>query len=242
VRVAILDDEKGSVQNLTLLLAEHCLEADIVYKETSSTRALHEITKYQVDLLFLDVQMPGLNGFEFLNELGTYAFEVVFVTAFDTYALRALKIAALDYLLKPIDVGELKDAVKKAGNRKMDLRHQLSLLQDHLGSNPIDQKIALPDSEGIELVKISEIIYCKSDSNYTWFYMTGGRSKLISNTLKDYERILKPYNFIRAHQSYLVNKSFIRLINNSGLVLDVENIVEIPVAQSRRKSVLKQIR
>ena len=189
--------------------------------------------------------MPRLNGFELLEGLGEVPFDVIFTTAYDEFGIRAIKFSALDYLLKPIQAGELRSAVERHSQK---LRHNLSNSQlEVLFSNIKEEqrgrpgKIALATKESIEFVFPDEIVACSSDSNYTMIYMKDGRKKLISRTLKDFEELLSEFGFYRTHHSHLVNLNHVReFVRADGGYLVMANKMTLPVSRSRREELLRQ--
>ena len=209
IRAIILDDEKHSVATLAWKVEKFCPEIEIVKQFTDSMEGLEFIKKNPPDLLFLDVEMPRLNGFEVLEELSQpVPFEVILITAYDEFGIRAVKANVLDYLLKPIQNQELKAAIEKFKQKK-----QLDSVEQKTTDSSIDEttfksnRIALATKESIEYVLPEDIILCSSESNYTMIYLAGGRKKLISRTLKDVEEWLQNYGFYRAHNSCLLYTS-----------------------------------
>ncbi len=245
VKAIIIDDERHSVETLNLKLEKHCPSVEVVSTFTNSVEGLDYLRQSPPELLFLDIEMPRLNGFELLEQLGEVPFDVVFTTAYDEFGIRAIKFSALDYLLKPIQVNELKTAVERHSRK---LRHNLSSTQlEVLFSNIKEEqrgrpgKIALATKESIEFVSPDDILACASDSNYTMVYMTNGRKKLISRTLKDFEELLGEFSFFRTHHSHLVNLNHVReYVRADGGYLVLVNKMTIPVSRSRREELLKQ--
>ncbi|MCB9295177.1 MAG: response regulator transcription factor [Lewinellaceae bacterium] len=204
IKAVIIDDERHSVETLKLKLDKHCPDVEVAASFTDSEQGTH-LRENPPDLLFLDIEMPRLNGFELLESLGEVPFDVIFTTAYDEFGIRAIKFSALDYLLKPIQVDELKAAVERHSRKS---RHNLSNSQlEVLFSNIKEEqrgrpgKIALATKESIEFVFPEEIVACSSDSNYTMIYLKDGRKKLISRTLKDFEELLTEFGFYRTHHS-----------------------------------------
>lgn len=239
IKTVILDDEKHSVATLAWKLEKFCPEVEIVAQFTDSPEALEYLRENPPDLLFLDVEMPRLNGFELLEELGdNLPFEVVLTTAYDEFGIRAVKASALDYLLKPVQRQELKAAVekfKKKGNKQTEV-----LFSSQPEHKPA--KISLATKESIEFVSPEEIILCSSDSNYTMIYLTENRKKLISKTLKDVEEWLADYGFFRAHHSHLVNLAHVKeYVRADGGHLLLSNGQTLPVARNRKDDLLKMI-
>ncbi len=170
MKAVVIDDEINNVTNLVILLSQHCPSVKVVGTAFNAEEGIDVLTNIETDIVFLDIQMPGKNGFEMLSALKSYNFHVVFVTAYDSYAIKAIKYSALDYLLKPIDIDELKTAVKKAEEKSAALlsERQVKHLTSHIdGSQPVMETIALPMSGEIRYVHLADIVYCQSKNNYT---------------------------------------------------------------------------
>jgi len=248
VSAIIVDDEAINVSNLQALLATHCKAIDVVATANNADEAQLKILELKPDVVFLDIEMPGKNGFDLLRSFDNPDFDVVFVTAYDAYGIMAIKFSALDYLLKPINIAELKTTVdkidqsiftKKAHTR---LNNLLQLLDKKQPDE--NQKIALPTLKETFLVPVKDIVRCESSNNYTSFFLINGAEHLISRPLYEYDELLGPYGFIRCHQSHLVNKQHITSILNedSGYLVVRNGSVKIPISKQRRslvKSLLK---
>lgn len=241
IRAIILDDEKHSVATLAWKLEKFCPEIEIVQQFTDSMEALEFIQKNPPDLLFLDVEMPRLNGFEVLEELSRpVPFEVILITAYDEFGIRAVKADVLDYLLKPIQNQELKAAIEKFKQKKA-LQSSEPKIKKSVAEEPVPKsnRIALATKESIEYVLPKDIILCSSESNYTMIYLEGGRKKLISRTLKDVEQWLQGHGFYRAHNSHLVNLSHIKeYVRTEGGYLLLSDGRTLPVARNRKEELL----
>ncbi|MCO6488538.1 MAG: response regulator transcription factor [Phaeodactylibacter sp.] len=245
IKAVIIDDERHSVETLKLKLDKHCPDVEVAASFTDSEQGAAHLRENPPDLLFLDIEMPRLNGFELLESLGEVPFDVIFTTAYDEFGIRAIKFSALDYLLKPIQVDELKAAVERHSRKS---RHNLSNSQlEVLFSNIKEEqrgrpgKIALATKESIEFVFPEEIVACSSDSNYTMIYLKDGRKKLISRTLKDFEELLTEFGFYRTHHSHLVNLNHVReFVRADGGYLVMSNKMTLPVSRSRREELLRQ--
>lgn len=242
IRAIIVEDERNNRENLENMLRENCPVVEIVAVCSSALEGLKKIASLQPDLMFLDVEMPGGDGFSLLENVPQLNFEVIFVTAFANYALKAIKFSALDYIVKPIDVMELLKAVGKAVRKiceKTDNSRMVNLLENQ--HRPSEQKVlALPLSDKIEFVEVSQIVRCQSDGNYTVFFLKNGEKLLISKTLKEYDELLSPFHFLRVHQSHLINlrevKSFVK--TDGGYIL-MKDGASITISRQRREMVLK---
>ena len=242
ITAIIIDDEEHSIETLEWKLKNYCPSVRIAAAFTDPVQGLDYIESNPIDLLFLDIEMPVLTGFDLLQKVSKINFDVIFTTAYDEYGIRAIKYSALDYLLKPIEVEELELAVQKCQNKKHQSisPEQLEVLFSSLktGHNN-NQKIALSTKESIELVRPQDIILCESDNNYTTVYLEG-RKKLISKTLKEFEELLVPHNFYRTHQSFLVNIDHIReYVRQDGGYILMSNLRHVPVSRNKKEGVLK---
>lgn len=236
----IIDDEPINISNLGQLLKLHCPEIYISATASNAVDGEKSILKNKPDLVFLDIQMPGKNGFELLQSIQDYSFEVIFVTAFDKYGIQAVKFAAIDYLLKPINIEELKKAVKKVVEKKAKSNQNLQLenLIQLLKNNQQEHRIALPSSQEIRYVNPSEIIRCESSNNYTSFYLSSGEKLIVSRPIYFYEELLQDYQFIRCHQSHLVNKKYIvSFVKEDGGYLLLKDKARLPISKLKRERI-----
>ncbi|MCB0665729.1 MAG: response regulator transcription factor [Saprospiraceae bacterium] len=216
----IIDDEKRALNGLKLLLETHIPEIRPIYTALGSSEGYSEIQKLHPDLVFLDVEMPGMTGFEMLEALRDTRINVIFTTAYDHYAIKAIRFSAIDYLLKPIDVQELKAAVNRYLHRPLPQEH-LNPLIDNLVSNLKTRqfkkpRLAITTTGGLTFLDIDEIVHCEADNNYTIFHLSGGKRFISSKTLKEYDDLLSEYDFLRVHQSYLVNPVYIKEYSQKG--------------------------
>jgi two-component system LytT family response regulator len=239
VKAIIIDDEPNNIRNLQLLLGEHCLEVECVAAATNANDARSVILLHRPEIVFLDIQMPDENGFELLQSLYDRSFEVVFVTGFDQYGIQAIKFSAIDYLLKPINIHELKDAVEKAGQKIAYKKHNerlenlLEFMQQK--DNRKEHKIALASAREIRFVNPADIVYCEASNNYTIFQLHSSEKLTISKPLFEYDELLKDYGFIRCHNSYLVNRNYVKsIIREKGDILLLETGDQVPVSRQKR--------
>jgi two-component system, LytTR family, response regulator len=194
------------------------------------------------DIVFLDIEMPVMNGFQILEKLGNINFSLVFVTAYDQFAVKAFRFNALDYLLKPIDGKDLKFAVEKALQQKPSLE-QLKLMKQQLnvGEKHYPDKIALPFQNGVIFTEIKNILYCESENNYTRFHVAEGRNYLVSKTLGDIQEVLEERNFLRVHRQFLVNLDHIKkYVRGEGNYLILSNDINIPVARNKKEKLVER--
>ncbi|MFA6245955.1 MAG: LytTR family DNA-binding domain-containing protein [Mucilaginibacter sp.] len=241
IKTLIIDDETSNRENLQQLLQVYAPDVQICALSENVDDALRAIILHRPQLIFLDIQLHGRSGFDLLKQLGDIDFEIIFVTAYDQYGIQAIKFAALDYLLKPIDIDELKQAVDKARkaigqkHKNERLNHLLDYLKD---DKKAPARIALPMFSETRYVNITNIVRCEADNTYTKFVITGGEHILVSKTLKEYADMLTGHGFIRAHQSHLVNMSYIKswLREDGGSLLLTDN-TKIPVSKLNREKV-----
>jgi two-component system LytT family response regulator len=192
-------------------------------------------------LVFLDIEMPLMNGFQLLEKVGEIHFGIIFITAYDQYAVRAFRFSALDYLLKPVDTIDLVSAVRKAEQHSRINPRQLELLQQQYATASPPQRIALPHARGLVFVDVRQILYCESDSNYSRCYLQNGEQYLVSKTLGDVQEVLEPQDFVRVHRQFLVNLSHIqKLIKGEGTYLLLSNGSTIPVARQQKDRLLER--
>jgi two-component system LytT family response regulator len=241
MRVVLIDDEVSNVENLRALLEKHCPQVTIIATAQSVSDGVDAIEKYLPDLVFLDIQMGEKTGFDILKLLPLRNFEVVFVTAYDQYGIQAVKFAALDYLLKPIDIEELMSAVKKT-EYKLATQIQTSqldfLLQQLKKPETNVRKIALQMHSEIRYVTLSEIIRCEADNTYTHFFLSGDEKILVSKSLKEYADLLCPNGFLRTHQSHLVNPKYVKSwLKEDGGILLLMSGEKIPISKPNRDTV-----
>lgn len=244
LKAIIIDDETYCCEALATLLERYCPEvkvADICY---SGEAAITAIKEQKPQLLFLDIEMPQMNGFELLEKLPEINFQLIFTTSYDQYAIKAIRFSALDYLLKPVDREELQKAVQKTISRlSSPLPQQLEILLQKINhsSSPV-QKIALPTMEGLQMVALDFIISCASDSNYTVFFLKNKQKIIVSRTLKDVEEMLNDLNFFRVHHSYMVNMNEInKYIKGEGGYLIMSDGSSVDVSRSKKEMLLKKL-
>ena len=237
MKALIIDDERHCVNVLAKLLTDYCPQVQIVGKTTVATEGVTLAHQFKPDILFLDIEMPVLNGFQVLDEIGEIPFSLIFTTAYDSFAVKAIKYSALDYLLKPIDVKELIGAVHKVSEKQAIDNRQLDLLRKQLYSpqRNMSDKIALPYHHGYTFIEIDAIVVCEADNNYTKIYLHNKEVHLITKTLGDVENILEGHTFFRTHRHYLINFNHIkRFIKNEGLYVVMQNDMNVPIARNKK--------
>ena len=244
MRVALVDDDASVRDNLKTLLSMYVPDAEVISEADGVQSGLVSLKQERPDLLLLDVEMSDGTGFDLLALYGDLDFKVIFVTGHDTYAIRAFKISAIDYLLKPVDPEELSKAIGKAKNALNldEQRMQVSTLVDNKNKPAADQKILLKDAENVYLVEIREIIRCESETNYTKFFLTDGRKLTISKTLKEYDSLFEEQSFFRAHQSHLINlHHFDRYEKKEGGIVHMKDRSTLPVAVRKKEALMQAL-
>jgi two-component system LytT family response regulator len=243
IRAIIIDDEPYCCEALATLL-EGSEDVEIISLCHNASDALVAIQKYKPDLIFLDVEMPRMNGFEMLEQLSSVNFEIIFTTSYDQYALKAIRFSAIDYLLKPIDSEELQKAVQKVIHRSQKpIAQQLEILMRkiHQPSTPIN-KIAMPTMEGLQMIPVDSIISCESDSNYTILLLKNNRKIIVSRTLKEIEELLEEHSFVRVHRCYLANLNEVeKYVKGEGGYLVMSDGTTIDVARNKKDTLLKKL-
>lgn len=244
IRSIIIDDEQHCIKALLTDLQKHCPSVEVAGTCYSAKEGIMAIKKLNPDLVFLDVEMPWMNGFEMLEVLGDTSFSIIFTTAHDEFAARAFRISAVDYLLKPIDGGDLKTAVQKV-EKKMDegsnLLHISNLLRN-MRQPSADQKIALPQREGYEFVDVSSIIYCQAEGAYTKVFITDKKPMLISRTLGDVEELLPPEMFQRIHHSTLINITYVsQFLRTDGGYIVLKNGEKLSVSKGKKDMLMARL-
>jgi two-component system LytT family response regulator len=244
LKAIIIDDEAKGRQALKQKLADYCPQVNVVAEATNGEEGIEVIEQHHPQLIFLDIEMPRMNGFEMLNNIKEKNFQVIFTTAYDQYAIKAIRYSAFDYLLKPIDIEELRSAVDKVSNAEnIDTKKQAELLQQNI-SHPkkLLNKLAIPTLDGLFFYNIADIIYLEAQSNYTNLYFTNKIKVTASKTLKEFEELLPTDMFFRPHHSYLINLNYIkRYIKGDGGQVELENGAYIDVSRRKKEEFLKAI-
>ena len=241
IRAIIIDDEKNCIESLVFDLQKFCKEVEIVDTCNSPKEGLLSIKNHQPDIVFLDVQMPWMSGFEMLEVLDEIKFAIIFTTAYDQFAAKAFRISAIDYLLKPIDSGDLQEAVRRAIEKlsKQKGGENINNLLQNIKKPAIQQRIAFPGREGYEFIEADKIIYASADGSYTHIHLTDKRKLIISKTLSDVEETLPPNLFHRIHNSTVVNLSHItHFYKVDGGYLLMDNGEKLVVSKSRKENLM----
>jgi two-component system LytT family response regulator len=216
IKAVIIDDEEISLKGLGEKIKKYCPGIEVLKKFSKAEEAVKEIRELNPEVVFLDIEMPKMNGFTFLKNCSPINFEVIFTTAYSEYAIEALRISALDFLLKPIDAKELITAVQRLEEKLKDknfqqgtLEQQIQLFLDYKHFNKEPRKIPLPVLNGLEFVDTSTIIKIEAENVYSIFHLSGSRKMVVSRTLKEVEKMLNHWNFMRVHKSFIINLNYI---------------------------------
>ncbi|WP_276483398.1 LytR/AlgR family response regulator transcription factor [Paraflavitalea pollutisoli] len=244
LNAVIIEDELPNLENLLGLLRDWCPDVRVVASAGTVATGIEAIQKHSPALVFLDIQLQEGTGFDVLKAFDTADFEVIFITAYDQYGIQAIKFAALDYLLKPVDIPELQTAVGKAQDRigarqkNEQLEHLIRMIRVPGNDQP---RLALPTLQETRYVRVEEIIRCEASDNYTRFYLKQEAPVVVAKTLKEYVGLLKDYDFHRVHQSHLVNFRYVKsLLREDGGVLLLEDGTKVPVSRQHMEAV-KQV-
>ena len=244
LKAILIDDELPSLQNLEQKILEFCPDIHIIASTQKPEEAIQLIEHYHPDVIFLDIEMPRMNGFKMLEEIKEKDFDIVFTTAYNLYAIDAVRISAFDYLVKPISVKDLQNCVvrllkdqSKQTPEKLDV-----LRQSFSDSRSQNDKIIISTNEGVEFIEINQIMRIESSSNYSKIHFKDGKSLLVTKLLKDFEEMLLPYHFYRIHNSHLINLSYIKkYIRGDGGQVIMQNDQVIDVARRKKEEFLKLI-
>jgi two-component system LytT family response regulator len=243
-RAILVDDERSSLQNLEQKLVEFCPDIHIIATSEKPEEAILLIRQHQPDVIFLDIEMPRISGLRLLDELGDYAGEIIFTTAYNHYAVEAIRMSAFDYLVKPVSITDLQNAVarlvkfkeRETGERLNVLRQSLSETKNQ------EDKIAIPTSGGLEFIQIKNIIHIESSANYSKLYLVSGKTLLVTKLLKDFEDMLAPYRFYRVHNSHLINLNCIqKYIRGEGGQVVLQNGDVVDIARRKKEEFLRMI-
>ena len=244
IRSVIIDDEPNCCKTLSVLLERFCPEVEVTAICSNGLEGLKKIQEHTPSLVFLDVEMPMMNGFEMLEKLSPVNFHLIFTTSYDQYALRAFRFSAIDYLLKPIDRDELQKSVQKVVRQmQIPVPEQLEILMKKINqpTKPIN-KIAVPTLEGLQMILVENIIRCESDDNYTILFLKDKKKLVVSCTLKDIEAMLDEHPFVRVHRSHLANLNEIeKYLKGEGGYLIMSDGSTIDVSRSKKEPLLRKL-
>lgn len=245
LKVLLIDDEQRATDALRLMIIKTIPAIDEIMVCNDARQAAEKIHQFQPGLVFLDIQMPHLNGFELLEKIPNKNFKIIFTTAYNEYAIQAIRYSAFDYLLKPVDMEELQSAVQRFLEGQEDYRQQYDLLKNIMhnmkAANAEEFRLALPTKEGVHYLQPQDIVRCEAVGNYTRFYVTNGKTYLISRTLGEYDTLLTPQQFIRTHKSHLVNKKYISFVDHDGFAVLKDNS-RVEISRRRKEEVMSSLK
>ena len=245
IKAILIDDEIHCLDTLNMLLADYCPEVEVVAQCVSAKKGLTAIEKYKPEIVFLDIEMPLMNGFEMLEQFNEIPFSVIFTTSYDQYAIKAIRFSALDYLLKPIDPKELVVAVSKASAQKaLPTSEQFNMLINQIRNKQIGfHKIAVPTAHGFELIAADHIIRLEANDNYTYLYLKNNKKITACRSLKEMEEQLDFFDFfLRVHHSYLVNLNEVnKYIKGEGGYLIMSDGSNVDVSRGKKEALLKRL-
>lgn len=244
IKTIIIEDEKQSRELLQLMLQKHADVIELVDSCDTPLKGLESITRNEPQLIFLDIQMPRMNGFEMLRKIENRNFEVIFTTAYEKYAINAIKISALDYLLKPIEEEDLANAIEKCKKniaRKTSLDKIDVLLKNLTQHNALDRTLTLSAVDGIRFIKMKDIIRLEANGRYTKFFLMNKEVIVVSRTLGDFEETLSSNEFFRIHEAHIVNLLFIDRFHKGNNYVLLSDKTELPLARRRKEDFLKII-
>lgn len=244
INAILIDDEQRARDTMRSLLGTYCPQVHIMAECSNVPEGVLTINRLRPQLVFLDIEMPEYNGFELLSFFRDVDFEIVFVTAYNDYALKAFEVSAVDYILKPVDIDKLKAAVEKVGEKlaNNDMKSRLDLLKDSFKTNQFN-KIALPLAEGLLFVEVMDIVYLEADGAYTNVWLKDGSKILVSKKIKFFEEVLEGRaNFFRSHRSFVVNINFIKKYNRADNSLLLDNSKHIVISRDRKAEFEQQLK
>ena len=244
LKTLIVDDETDAVNFILSIIVEYCPKLNVIGTASNVGDGVQMILLHQPELVFLDVEMPHKSGFDLLAQFPKKLFDVVFITAFNQYALKAIKFSAVDYILKPINISEFIEAVDKVIEKRSHAYNQninYGELLENLKST-LPMKLAIPTSEGMEYLNTKEIIRIEADRSYCWFYLNDHKKYLVSRNLKEYQDLLSDRNFFRPHNSHLINLEFVKkYVRQEGGYIEMTDGSQIPVSKIKRDLFLQQM-
>ncbi len=247
INVIIIDDEKNALDVLEMQLNNYCADVHIVCKCDGGEKGIAAIKKHNPDLIFIDIEMPHKNGFDVLKETSQFNYDVIFTTAYDQFAIKAFKFSAIDYLLKPIDIIELQEAVEKVKSKKggtnLDEKIQLLFTQLQPKNEKLTHKIAIPIGDGMELLEPDDIIRCESDSNYTHIFLLNGKKITLAKTLKDVAENIEGSPFYRIHQSHFINMNHVaKFVKGDGAYVIMKDGTQIAISRNKKEAFMETFR
>lgn len=245
LKTIIIDDEQDAVDFIRTIIGEYCPSLEVIGHAHNIVQGFQVIKENKPDLVFLDVEMPNGTGFDLLTRFPEKEFDVIFITAFNHYAIKAIKFSAVDYILKPININEFVEAVskviKKRSEKTSNSNDGLKILLENLRT-PSPSRLAIPTSEGMEYLNPKDIIRIEADRSYSWFYLNSNRKFLVSKHLKEFQELLGERNFFRSHNSHLVNLRFVKkFIRKEGGYIEMHDGSIVPISRSKKDIFLEHM-
>ena len=241
LKAILIDDELNSLQNLQNKLEKYCPAVKVLAALQKPEEAVQLIKQQKPDVLFLDIEMPKMNGFRLVEELGDFEGEIIFITAYNHFAIEAMRISAFDYMVKPVSIADLQNAISRLLHKRTRYtKERLNLLKQSIEENKSqDNKIAVPTNDGLEFIIIKNILRIESSTNYSRLFLINKQSLLVTRLLKDFEELLTPYRFFRVHNSHLINLNYIsKYIRGDGGQVVMENGDVVDVSRRKKEEFL----
>lgn len=246
IRAIIIDDEPKSRETITEMLSLYCKNVQVVAQAEDVKSGIQQIKSHNPDLILLDIKMPDGTGFDLLRQISRINFKIIFITAYEEYAIKAFKFSALDYILKPIDPSELVTAIERSDllieKDNINLKLDAFLNNFQNGNRREEKRIILKTSDSIHLVDISDIIRCESDRNYTQFFLRDGEKILVSKSIKEYTELLEDYGFFRVHQSHMANLYHLKRYDKEDCICIMSDNSRVPVSYRKKEDLMKQFK
>lgn len=241
-----IDDENRGRKSLLAMLEKYCPQVQVIGEACNVAEAIALLQSVQPNILFLDIEMPDGTGFDLLKMMPDLQSEIIFTTAYGHYAINAIRFCALDYLLKPINITELVQAVNKAMENKLQQStdHRVQHLINHMTDQELkDKKIGIPTQQSIDFIAVTNIIRCEAEGSYTRFHLKGGEMVIATGSVKHFEELLKPYGYFRVHNSHLINLSHIkRFVKVDGGYVVMDDEADVPVSRRKREEFLEVLK
>jgi two-component system, LytTR family, response regulator len=244
IKTIVIDDEHDAVNFIKSIINEYCPKLEVVDVANSANEGAKKIIEKNPDLVFLDVEMPHGSGFDLLSRFPEKIFDVIFITAFNHYAIKAIKFSAVDYILKPININEFIAAVEKVIDKRTHVQNRDESFQALLENvrSALPGKLAIPTSEGMEYLNTKDIIRIEADRSYSWFYLINQKKILVSRNLKEYQELLTDRNFFRSHNSHLINLEHVKkFIRHEGGAIELIDGSQVPISRGKRELFLLQM-
>ena len=243
IKCILVDDEKNALEMMEWLLKTYCPQVEIIAMCNSAQQGIEAINKHRPDVVFLDIEMPKMNGFDMLEQFDKLFFDIVFCTAYDQFAIKAFKYSALNYLLKPVDPEDLQATIQRIESRRsIPTKEQFEILLQNMQqpARTTPQRIALTTNDGLIFVPTTDILYCEAESNYTNVFLSGGKKILVSKVLKEIDEALSGPDFYRVHSSFLININHIKkFVRGDGGYIIMDNDATVSISRNRKQEFME---